>query len=297
MDNEQQIQRLLYQYARCMDGGDFTGIARLFEHGEMGGGGATLRGYAEVLAHLRQTVRVFDDGTPRTRHVTTNTIIDVDAEAGTAHAWSYCTVFQKFSDSAPLQPIHGGRYHDEFRLADGEWRFSRREKFNELCGDLSHHLIPPRYAGTGVLAGGPAIEYGVRQTLYRYCHAVDRGAWPVAASCFTADASVEVNGEAAAPLASYLEHMQSDGGNLAAQRHEISNVLLDVGVAGVASEAYFAAERWLRDDDRYVQIVVRGRYRDTWECEADGWLISRRIHLVDMRTVNGEPAKPLPVRR
>jgi hypothetical protein len=296
MGNEQQIQRLLYEYARCMDSGDFAGVARLFEHGEMGGGSATLRGYAEVLAHLQQTVRLFDDGTPRTRHVTTNAIIDVDAEAGTAHAWSYATVFQKFSDSAPLQPIHGGRYHDEFRLADGTWRFFRREKFNELSGDLSHHLVSPRYARTGALAGAPQIEYHVRQTLYRYCHAVDKGAWPLAASCFTADASVEVNGEAS-PLASYLEHIRSDSANLASQRHEISNVLLDVGVGGVASEAYVAAERWLRDDDRYVQVLERGRYRDAWECEADGWLISRRIHLVDLRTVNGKYAKPLPVSR
>jgi hypothetical protein len=281
VDNTQQIHRLLYEYARCMDSGDWAGVARLFEHGEMGGGGGTLRGYAEVLAHLQQTIRVFDDGTPRTRHVTTNTIIDVDAEAGTAQAWSYATVFQKFSDSAPLQPIHAGRYHDEFRLVDGTWRFCRREKFNELSGDLGHHLLPPRYAGTGVLAGGPQIEYDVRQTLYRYCHAVDQGAWPIAASCFTADASVEVNGEAGS-VAAHLEGMRSERAELVSQRHEISNVLLDIGDGGVASEAYVAAERWLREGDQCVQIVERGRYRDTWEREADGWLISRRIHLVDM---------------
>ncbi len=54
---------------------------------------------------------VYDDGTPRTQHVTTNLAIDVDEEAGTVVSRSYFTFLQALPDMA-LQPIVSGRCHD-----------------------------------------------------------------------------------------------------------------------------------------------------------------------------------------
>ena len=62
---------------------------------------------------LRDSLIVYDDGTPRTKHVTTNVVIEVDAEAGTAVSRSYFTVLQALPDLA-LQPIVSGRYQDRF---------------------------------------------------------------------------------------------------------------------------------------------------------------------------------------
>jgi hypothetical protein len=52
---------------------------------------------------LRDNLIVYDDGTPRTKHVTTNIAVEVDEEAGTALARSYFTVLQALPD-LPLQP-------------------------------------------------------------------------------------------------------------------------------------------------------------------------------------------------
>jgi hypothetical protein len=86
------------------------------------------------------TTRRYPDGTPGTKHVTTNLILDIDEEEGTASARSYFTVLQAVP-GLPLQPIVAGRYHDRFeRDADG-WYFSERRFLVELVGDVSHHMI------------------------------------------------------------------------------------------------------------------------------------------------------------
>ena len=83
------------------------------------------------------------DGTPRTKHVTTNPIIEVDEDAGTAICRSYYTVLQQTEES-PLQTIVAGRYHDRFERVDGRWRFSYRDlTLIDMVGDVSRHLTHP----------------------------------------------------------------------------------------------------------------------------------------------------------
>ena len=72
------------------------------------------------------TTRIHPDGTPGTKHVTTNLILDIDDDRGTASARSYWTVLQAVP-GLPLQPILAGRYHDRFERAPGAgWRFVER---------------------------------------------------------------------------------------------------------------------------------------------------------------------------
>jgi 3-phenylpropionate/cinnamic acid dioxygenase small subunit len=80
-----------------------------------------------------------DDGTPRTKHVTTNLAIEVDEEGGTARSRSYFTALQALPDLA-LQPIVSGRYHDCFERHNGQWRFVERRVRTDLVGDVSRHL-------------------------------------------------------------------------------------------------------------------------------------------------------------
>ena len=82
---------------------------------------------------------IHDDGTPRTKHVTTNLAIDVDEEAGTAVSRSYFTVLQALPDLA-LQPIVSGRYYDRFERHEGHWRFVETRVRTDLVGDVSRHL-------------------------------------------------------------------------------------------------------------------------------------------------------------
>ena len=144
-DSAREIENLLYTYAERIDAGDLDGVANLFEHGrilpspdaprEIG-----FEGKEKVLAMYQAATRLYEDGTPKTRHVTTNAIIEADDATGTGSARSYYTVLQK-TDALALQPIICGHYHDTFQRIDGRWWFDTRTMFIDLVGDLSQHLL------------------------------------------------------------------------------------------------------------------------------------------------------------
>jgi len=125
------------RYCRLYDAGDFEGYANLFEGARVIGPLSTLDGAAEVLAY-HQTNCLLYDGSPQTRHVTTNIEIHIDAGAATATARSYVTVYQALPDF-PLQAIFVGAYEDDFVKQDGAWRFATRTAIPYFVGDLSHH--------------------------------------------------------------------------------------------------------------------------------------------------------------
>jgi 3-phenylpropionate/cinnamic acid dioxygenase small subunit len=141
------IQTLVMTYAELVDAGRFDAAAALFEHGayrvELRHEGRTEvtahRGTADVYAYMDRTVR-YADGTPRTKHVNTNQIIEVDGDVATSRC--YVTVFQQ-TDTLPLQPVAAGRYVDAFERADGVWRFTDRLITGFLVGDTSQHKAPP----------------------------------------------------------------------------------------------------------------------------------------------------------
>ncbi|KRC54810.1 MULTISPECIES: nuclear transport factor 2 family protein [unclassified Nocardioides] len=144
-DDAREIERLLYSYADAVDAGDLAAVGDLFRDGRVCGetpdGPVTLaEGSEAVEAFYRSLVRMYDDGTPRTRHVTTNVGVDVDSRAGTASAASTYTVFQA-TDELPLQAIIVGRYRDTFRRTRGRWWFESRTMRADLTGDLSQHLL------------------------------------------------------------------------------------------------------------------------------------------------------------
>ena len=136
------ITRLLYGYAELMDSGDFAAVADLFRHARIRVGPAEGDAIdADAMQALwEQSVIRYPDGTPRTKHVTTNVIVDVDPGGDHAAARSYYTVFQQVPGGS-LQPIIAGRYHDRFERVDGVWRFAERDyTLVDLIGDLRRHL-------------------------------------------------------------------------------------------------------------------------------------------------------------
>ena len=138
MSNHHEIAALVYAYAERLDAGDLNGVASLFAHAGYGPvGGPMLHGTASVRAAF--AIVMLHDGIPRTKHVTTNTVIEVDDTNDTATARSYFTVFQATA-TLPLQAIVAGRYHDRFDRVDGAWRFAERAVHIDLVGDVSQHL-------------------------------------------------------------------------------------------------------------------------------------------------------------
>lgn len=143
-DAHHAISHLVLGYAEAMDLGDFERVADL-----LAGARVTSEGYdgawegreAILALYTDGTRRYPDDGTPHTKHLTTNLIVEVDGERGTGTCRSYFTVLQAVTGSLPLQPIIAGRYHDRFEQVDGAWRFAGRHMIVDLVGDLSQHLL------------------------------------------------------------------------------------------------------------------------------------------------------------
>jgi 3-phenylpropionate/cinnamic acid dioxygenase small subunit len=144
-DDAQAIANLLFLYAERIDDGDFVGVGELFTHGRIAPLPETtedthLVGSEAVAGLYRSSVRLYEDGTPRTHHVTTNQIIEIADDRSTGTARSYYTVFQK-TDDLNLQAIITGRYDDSFHRIDDTWWFDQRTMIVGNTGDLSRHLL------------------------------------------------------------------------------------------------------------------------------------------------------------
>jgi 3-phenylpropionate/cinnamic acid dioxygenase small subunit len=137
-----QIASLVYRYAELLDEGDLDGVAALFEHATWGSGTRTERMQGtEQVRRMYDGVILYDDGTPRTKHVISNLAIEHEEGSTQARARSYFTVLQVHEGA--LRPIIAGRYHDRFENVDGAWRFAERIIHPDLQGDLSHHMRGP----------------------------------------------------------------------------------------------------------------------------------------------------------
>lgn len=144
LDSARRIENLLYTYAERLDAGDLDGVAALFAHGricgvEDGPPETVFSGTAGVRQMYEMATKLYADGTPKTRHFTSNVRVEVDEGAGTAQSTANYLVTQATPD-LPLQVIVTGHYHDSFHRVDGDWWFHTRTMFVDQLGDTSHHL-------------------------------------------------------------------------------------------------------------------------------------------------------------
>jgi 3-phenylpropionate/cinnamic acid dioxygenase small subunit len=137
VDDYRALENLIASYATLVDAGDFAGVGELFADGAFVGSGGVVRGATEVERMLRETVIVYEDGTPRTKHVTTNIALEVSGSTVSCRA--YFTVLQAVPGFV-LQTVAAGRYEDRFTQRDGRWRFTERRVTVDLVGDVSRHL-------------------------------------------------------------------------------------------------------------------------------------------------------------
>ena len=139
----ESITKLIYTYAERIDLGDFAGVGELFGHATLTfeGFGDAVSGPEAIEALYGRTTRRFEDGTPRTKHVMTNLIVDVDDDGLTASSRSYFTVLQAVPGELALQPVIVGRYRHRYEKAEGRWRVTAMHIMIDLMGDLSSHML------------------------------------------------------------------------------------------------------------------------------------------------------------
>jgi 3-phenylpropionate/cinnamic acid dioxygenase small subunit len=137
------ITNLIYSYAERIDEGDFAGVAEIFERATLTfeGFGHAISGRDAVEKLYTHTTRRYDDGTPRTKHVMTNVIVEVADDGLHATSRSYFTVLQAVTGEFALQPVIAGRYRHTYEMVDGSWCVSTMHIIIDLTGDLGHHML------------------------------------------------------------------------------------------------------------------------------------------------------------
>jgi len=127
------------QYLFYFDTGAFDKLAALFEHGMVTKVGPLVVEGKEGILNFLKSIKVYEDGTPKTRHVNSNIDLTIDEDKGTATGRSYVTVLQQ-TDKLPLQVIFSGYYFDDLERAAGQWRFKQRIIRDPVMGDMSGHV-------------------------------------------------------------------------------------------------------------------------------------------------------------
>ncbi|EFC86366.1 nuclear transport factor 2 family protein [Parafrankia sp. EUN1f] len=118
------VQSVLARYCHRCDDGDFAGLVDLFTpDGVFTYGDRTAHGRSELLAFFQGT-----QGRPgqRGKHLTFN--LDVRPDGDTARSVSDYVFLRTGADGPVLRLA--GRYHDELRRLDGQWRIARRDVIN-----------------------------------------------------------------------------------------------------------------------------------------------------------------------
>lgn len=137
---ESTITTLLATYVQRLDAGDLAGVAALFDRAKVFVSGNQIgTGSPFVEKLLSDTVILYEDGTPRTRHVLGEPSIEIDDQGRAAASCEY-TVTQDGPDGEYVVMV--GRHHDTFVVDDeGEWHFASRD-YGDIThvGDTSRHL-------------------------------------------------------------------------------------------------------------------------------------------------------------
>ena len=134
------ITDLIYRCAEMFDAGDFDGVGALLGRADFGGARTPKMSGAKNIAGLfAMSTRRFPDGTPRTRHLVLNLIVEVADDATAAARSTFCVV--QATDRVPLQPIVVGRYYDRFARDPQGWYFTERIADVEMIGETSDHLL------------------------------------------------------------------------------------------------------------------------------------------------------------
>lgn len=135
------IPNLLYAYADAIDAARFDDAAALFDHGRIVTLGRVIEGRKAIAALWHDWIKLYDCGTPRTRHIISNPIIELAYDGQSARCRSQWTVLQA-APGFPLQVIATGRHDDRFAVIDGAWAFIERGYARtDLVGDSSAHTI------------------------------------------------------------------------------------------------------------------------------------------------------------
>jgi len=137
---EESIRRLIFECAEMLDSANYDGLGQLFARAtvHVTGVNAPIKGSDDICDFFDGMNHRDSDGSPGTRFLTSNTIVDFSDDERSARSRSYFVCFQ--GSKSHLAPIAAGRYHDQFSRAAGGWDFTERRVVLDLFGQMDDHV-------------------------------------------------------------------------------------------------------------------------------------------------------------
>ena len=144
MGDRDEIAAIVYRYAELLDRGDMDGVVALFAKATWRSAATgTVLNTPEEIRGVYDRIVLYDDGTPRTRHLMNNLIIEMDDGADVATGRCSYTVLQGLEPGEPIQIALVGRYEDRYARGAGGWHLTDRLFHIDLDGDQSRHFPRP----------------------------------------------------------------------------------------------------------------------------------------------------------
>lgn len=121
----------------------------------------------------------------------------------------------------------------------------------------------------------------ITEVLYRYCHAVDRIDPDLGAAIWHEDGLAHYDGIFEGTGSGFIDFVFEQHRNCDATSHQLTNMLIEVEGERAGSESYVTA--CVRASG--VDVVVRGRYIDSWSKRQGVWRIDERRYATDIMQV------------
>jgi hypothetical protein len=121
-------------------------------------------------------------------------------------------------------------------------------------------------------------KQAITEVLYRYCHAVDRIDPELGAQIWHEDGLAHYADVFEGTGAGFIDFVFEVHRNCDATSHQLTNILIEVEGDRAESESYVTA--CIRASG--VDVIVRGRYIDTWSCRSGNWRIDERRYTSDI---------------
>jgi len=319
-----QIRKRLAQHARGIDRADETLLRESYhdsgtvDYGSMKG----------TAAEFASGIAAMHEGAPMSSHRTSNMWVEVRGEQAVSESYVMAWVTLP-TDGDPQPHLVGGRYLDQHRYSDGEWRMQHRHyvldwirQFDGVVGSASQDTFSlgagcPRGAhylqdsGNALLIAHAsrnsnkteALDMNASQALddvvshqaiielgCRYVRGVDRGDPEMIMTAFHDDAAI-VSGAFNGSAQDFSVEIGKLLDEISPRvAHTVTNHWIDIsGDVGVGESYVIAYQNTLGDDPQ--DVMTGGRYVDRYERRNGEWKISHRTFVLDWTT--SSPSKDL----
>jgi 3-phenylpropionate/cinnamic acid dioxygenase small subunit len=126
----------------------------------------------------------------------------------------------------------------------------------------------------------------IRDVLYRYCRAVDRGDLELMKSCYHPDARDD-HGFFSGLAWDFAEYVLPILAQLELSIHSISNSLIELSGSKAHVETHWSVIHRLKRSGKFTDLWHQGRYLDEFELRDGNWKILSRVCVVDAeRSIN-----------